>query len=103
VRTTVYFEAIRKRPDRAVIQIEWIQRTILSPAREAVQAMKIRYFTDTDTLYIEFRDQPVVETKDLDQNTVLDVGVDGDICAIPVEHASRRRGIPEFSYEQVTA
>jgi len=65
--------------------------------------MKIRYFTDTDTLYIEFRDRPVAETKDLDENTVLDVDDEGNICAITVEHASERAGIPEFSYEQVTA
>jgi len=65
--------------------------------------MKIRYFTDTDTLYIEFRDQPVAETRDLDENTVLEVDAEGNICAITVEHASRRAGIPDFSYEHVTA
>jgi uncharacterized protein YuzE len=65
--------------------------------------MKIQYFTDTDTLYIEFQDRPVAETKDLDENTVLDVDADGNICAITVEHASTRAGIPEFSYAQVTA
>ena len=65
--------------------------------------MKIRYFTDTDTLYIEFRDQPVAETRDLDENTVLEVDAEGNICAITIEHASRRAGIPDFSYEHVTA
>jgi uncharacterized protein YuzE len=57
----------------------------------------------TDTLCIEFRDAPVAETKDLDENTVLDVDRDGNICAITVEHASDRAGIPQFSYEQVAA
>lgn len=65
--------------------------------------MKIRYFTDTDTLHIEFRDQPVAETRDLDENTILDVDAEGNICAITVEHASKQAGIPEFSYEEVTA
>ena len=64
--------------------------------------MKIRYFTDTGTLLIEFRDLPVAETRDLDENTVLDVDADGNICSIPVEHASTRTDIPQFSYEQVT-
>ena len=63
--------------------------------------MKIRYYAETDTLYIEFRDVPVVETRDLDENTQLDLGAQGDICAITVEHASERAGIPQFSYEQV--
>lgn len=64
--------------------------------------MKIRYFQQTDTLLIEFRDSPIVETRDLDENTLLDVDAQGDICAITVEHASTRAGIPQFSYEQVT-
>ena len=71
--------------------------------RSRIQDMKIRYFTDTDTLYVEFRDRPVVETRDLDENTVLDADVEGNICSITVEHASRRAGAPQFSYEQVAA
>jgi uncharacterized protein YuzE len=65
--------------------------------------MKVRYFTDTDTLLMEFRDVPIAETRDLDENTVLDLDSNGDICAITIEHASTRAGAPEFSYEQVTA
>ena len=65
--------------------------------------MKIRYFADTDTLYIEFREVPVIESRDLDENTILDLDDRGDILAITVEHASERAGIPQFSYEQITA
>jgi uncharacterized protein YuzE len=65
--------------------------------------MRIRYFAETDTLHIEFRDVPVAETRDLDENTLLDIDAEGNISAITVEHASERAGIPEFSYEQVTA
>lgn len=65
--------------------------------------MRIRYFEDSDTLLIEFKEVPVAETRDLDENTVLDFDAEGNICAITVEHASKRAGIPQFSYEQVTA
>jgi uncharacterized protein YuzE len=65
--------------------------------------MRIRYFTGTDTLFIEFRDAPVAETRDLDENTVLDVDANGNICAITIEHASQRADIPQFSYEQISA
>ena len=65
--------------------------------------MKIQYFQDTDTLYIEFRETQVAETRDLDENTLLDVDRDGNICGITVEHASQRTDIPRFSYEQVAA
>jgi uncharacterized protein YuzE len=65
--------------------------------------MKVRYFVDTDTLLIEFRMAPVAETRDLDENTVLDVDAQGNICSITVEHASQRADAPNFSYEEVAA
>ncbi len=65
--------------------------------------MKVRYFEDTDTLLIEFRDAPVTETRDLDENTVLDLDANGNICSITIEHASVRTGAPQFSFEKVAA
>jgi hypothetical protein len=38
VKVTLYFEAIRSRPDRAEIQNEWIERAVRSPIREHEQA-----------------------------------------------------------------
>ncbi len=65
--------------------------------------MRIKYFQDTDTLYIEFRSVEVAETKDLDENTLLDLDRDGNICGITIEHAGDRAEIPKFSYEQISA
>ena len=65
--------------------------------------MKVRYFADTDTLLIEFKNAPVAVTRDLDQNTVLDLDAQGNICAITIEHASTRADAPQFSYEQIAA
>ena len=41
--------------------------------------MKVKHFEDTDTLYIEFRNDDIVESKDLDENTVLDVDAKGNV------------------------
>jgi len=65
--------------------------------------MRLRYFEQTDTLLIELKEAPVAETRDLDENTVIDVDDQGNICSITIEHASRRAGIPQFSYEQIAA
>lgn len=65
--------------------------------------MKVRYFSETDTLLIEFRNAPVAETRDLDENTLLDLDSHGNICSITVEHASTRANAPHFSYEEVAA
>jgi len=65
--------------------------------------MKIKYFEDTDTLYIEFRDSEIVESRDLDENTVLDVDAQGNVCAITFEHASQRTDVRHLSVEGVAA
>ncbi len=65
--------------------------------------MTIKYFQDTDTLHIEFRAAEAVETKDLDENTQLDIDKDGNICAMTIEHARDRADIPNFSFEQIAA
>ena len=65
--------------------------------------MKIKYFQDTDTLYIEFKPCPVSESRDLDENTLLDLDAAGNVCGITVEHARDRTDIPQFSFEQIAA
>ena len=65
--------------------------------------MKIRYFRDTDTLYIELLPVAVAETRDLDEDSQIDLDSHGNLCAITVEHASRRADLPSLDYEQVAA
>lgn len=65
--------------------------------------MKVKYFSETDTLYIEFRAGGIVETRDLDENTQLDFDGQGRICALTLEHASERADAPEFSFEQIAS
>jgi hypothetical protein len=38
MKTTAYFDAIRQRPDRSIVQDEWIERAIQAPVREINQA-----------------------------------------------------------------
>jgi len=38
MKTTAYFDAIRRRPDRSIVQNEWIERAIRVPVREIHQA-----------------------------------------------------------------
>jgi uncharacterized protein YuzE len=65
--------------------------------------MKVSYFEDTDTLYIEFRDSGIVESKDLDENTILDVDAKGNVCAITFEHASQRTDVSHLIVEGIAA
>lgn len=65
--------------------------------------MKVQYFIDTDTLYIEFRSEKVAESRDLDENTVLDLDIERHVCAITFEHASERTDLSELTVEGLTA
>lgn len=37
MRFTRYFEYMRRRPDRAAIRLDWIERVIAHPVREQIQ------------------------------------------------------------------
>ncbi len=66
--------------------------------------MKIQYFADTDTLYIALRDEvQIVETRDLDEQTLGDFDAAGHLCAMTVEHASQRVDLPRLQFAQVPA
>lgn len=65
--------------------------------------MKVQYFADTDTLYIEFKAGDIAESKDLDENTIMDVDTQGNICAITFEHASLRTDVRHLTVEGIAA
>lgn len=65
--------------------------------------MKVSYFEDTDTLYLELRAQPVSETRDLDENTLADVDDEGRICSITFEHASERTDLRRVELKGLAA
>jgi uncharacterized protein YuzE len=42
-----------------------------------------------------------METRDYDDNTLVDIDTTGQICGITLEHAKQRVDLPVFSYEQI--
>jgi len=65
--------------------------------------MKVTHYKDTDTLYVELRASAITETRELDENTYLDVDADGQMCAITIEHASQRADLPVMQFEEIAA
>jgi len=65
--------------------------------------MKMKYFNDTDTLCIEFRNEDIDESRDLDENTVLDFDANGNVCALTFEHASARTDMQQITLEGIAA
>lgn len=56
-----------------------------------------------DTLYIEFQDRDIVETRDLDEATLLDLDANGHVCAMTLEHASHRTDVSRLMVEGIAA
>ena len=65
--------------------------------------MKIRYFEDTDTLLIELKSGSVSETRDLDENTLLDLYAQGHVVAITLERTTEGAELNSFSFDRIAA
>lgn len=50
--------------------------------------MKMTYYPETDSLYIDLLDAPSVESKEVAEGIVLDFGTDGRLVGIDIDHAS---------------
>ncbi len=50
--------------------------------------MKIRYFSDTDTLYFDLKDEPSSRTEVLTDNLIIDFDATDQVVGITLEHAS---------------
>lgn len=65
--------------------------------------MRIKYFPDTDTLYVAFTEREIVETVDFNADTLLDIDSDGNVVALTLEHASATVDLGEVSFQQIVA
>lgn len=46
--------------------------------------MNVTYFRDTDTALLEFSEQPVRETKEINENVYLDLDADGNVVSMTI-------------------
>jgi uncharacterized protein YuzE len=50
--------------------------------------MKLSYDPETDSLYIDFRDKPSVDSDEIAPGVVVDLDEDGNPVGLDVQHAS---------------
>jgi uncharacterized protein YuzE len=60
--------------------------------------MKVTYFEDTDTAFVELIDAPVEETRELNENVYLDLDAHGNLVSLTIEHARERANPPEMLF-----
>ena len=51
--------------------------------------MKLNYYPDTDSLYIDMSEKPSVESKVISDGVVLDYDKDGQLVGIDLDNANR--------------
>lgn len=52
--------------------------------------MKLHYYPETDSLYIEFMDKPGVETREIAVGLVADFDADGAVVGFDIDGASHK-------------
>ncbi len=63
--------------------------------------MKIKYFEETDTALLEFSYRPVFETKEINENSYLDLDEVGNLIGMTIEHVLSQANINEVSFQQI--
>ena len=63
--------------------------------------MKLRYFPETDTLYISLSEQTSVNSDEIAEDVVVDYGKDGRVVGIEIEHASKMMDLTKLETESV--
>jgi uncharacterized protein YuzE len=51
--------------------------------------MKLHYYPETDSLYIELRDEPGSETREIADGLNVDLNEQGQVVGFDIDHASR--------------
>jgi uncharacterized protein YuzE len=62
--------------------------------------MNVKYFKDTDTALLEFSNQRVAETREINENIYIDLDADGNLVAMTIEHAKHHTTLPDVVVEQ---
>ena len=52
--------------------------------------MKISYYPDTDSLYIDLSEQPSAESREISEGVVLDYDAQGRLVGIDIDNASQK-------------
>lgn len=52
--------------------------------------MKLHYYSETDSLYIELSGRPGVETREIADGLVADLDAEGGIVGLDIDGASRK-------------
>ena len=65
--------------------------------------MKLNYYPETDSLYIDLSSKPSKESQEISEGIVIDYNEDGHITGIDIDNASHKIDLNEIILNKVPA
>jgi len=65
--------------------------------------MKLNYYSETDSLYIDLTEHPSVESREVSEGIVLDYDAEGNLVGIDIDNTSRKVLLKEFTLNKLPA
>lgn len=61
--------------------------------------MKLCYYPETDSLYVELKDGPGTETREITEGLNVDLDARGEVVGFDIDHASKRSDLSTLETE----
>ena len=65
--------------------------------------MKLNYYPETDSLYIDMSERSSVESKEISEGVVLDYDAEGNLVGIDIDNASTKVQLKELTLRKLPA
>jgi len=63
--------------------------------------MKLNYYPDTDSLYIDLSERTSVESREVSEGVVLDYDTEGNLVGIDIDHASQKVDLKQLTLSKL--
>jgi len=63
--------------------------------------MKLNYYAETDSLYIDLAEKQSVESREISEGVVLDYDADGNLVGIDIDNASKKVELKELTLRKL--
>jgi uncharacterized protein YuzE len=65
--------------------------------------MKLHYYPETDSLYIDLKQRPSVDSREVAEGLVVDFDAEGHVVGIDIQHASQTLDLNTLETESLPA
>lgn len=67
--------------------------------RSQIQTLKLNYYPETDSLYIDLSSKPSAESQEVSEGVMLDYDAEGNLVGIDIDNASRKLDLRELVHQ----